>query len=388
MNSIRRKWFFLCSLVLMLPAAAALGQDWPLPAATPNTDVPCSTCFGKNTLKTIGYPPVLGFAGRFVDSETTSEYQFNFRTVRARGVVFAPAPANRVYMMLGSAVAAYDTDTFFAREAAGELMVPATSIPVIGGNSRAFAVERFLWWDRFFYAESGGGWIIPGGDGQDRLYGIDWDERGNVYLAYSTYGWGIVRDDFGKGGGWMTSLSQVLPALGDVTPFSVVACKTTDGVYYAVVTSGQDNKAQVWNVADPKNPVKQNDLPGRDFISFAKDPSGLRVATVDSNGRLFIYSTDVFVRGGAPTASFVFSGGQYKSVTTDGTNFYALASGGGAVYISIINGATYAATRFPLNVTNAIPAGIRAGAGFLAAWGLENEAGGWNIRLYKIGSGG
>lgn len=384
----------------MLPAAAAFGQDWPLPASTPNTDVPCSTCVGKETLKTIGYPPVLGFVGRFVDSEISPEYQFPFRTVRARGVGFAPAPANRVYMMIGSAVAAYDTDTFFARETAHETPVYATSIPVAGGMYRNFAVERFLWWDRFFYAEAGGGWILPGGDGQDRLYGIDWDDRGLVYLAYSVYGWGIVRDDFGKGGSWMANLSdppnqvQVLPGLGDVSPFYIVSCKTTDGGYYVVVSSGGDNKAEVWNVSDPRNPIRQSDQFGRDFRTFTKDPNGSRVATVNGNGQLKIYSTDAFVRGGTPTASFVLSGGSYNSITTDGTNFYALGSIAGAPYISVINGTTYAETRIPVleapgkSVSYATPGGIRAGAGFLAVWGIENGAGGWNIRLYKIGNGG
>ena len=380
--------------MLMLTAAAAYAQDWPLPASTPNTDVPCSSCKGKETLKTIGYPPTLKFVGRFVDSETTLEYQFNFRTARARGVGFldSTTPSNsRIYMMLGSALAAYKTDKFFKRTSAHEAGVLATSIPVAGGNPRGANNENFLWWDRWFYAEGGGGWIIPGGDGQDRLYGIDWDDRGYAYMAYSVYGWGIVQDDFGTGGDRMPSLFQYVPALGDVTPISIVLCKV-DGEYYVVVTSGSDNKGQVWKVTNPRNPEKRSDLIGRAFTSLAKDPSGSRLATLDPNGRLQIFTTQAFVNGGDPLVSRTLSGGQYKSVTTDGTNFYLLSSIAGAAYVSVINGMTYAETQVPMvagssPVSFATPGGIRAGAGFLAVWGIENNAGGWNVHLYKTGTG-
>jgi PKD repeat protein len=382
-------------------AASAYAQDWPLPAATPNTDVLCAGCLnGKDGLKTIGYPPTLRFVGRFVDSETTKEIQFNFRTVRARGVGFlesADPAKSRIYMMMGSAPAAYNTDTFFSREAAHETLYPATAIPTRPSNSRSGANgpnnELFLEWDRFFYAENGGGWNLGGGDGQDRLYGVDWDDRGYVYLAYSAYGWGIVKDDFGTGGDWMPSIYQHVGDATDVTPISIVLVKA-DGDYYVVVTSGND-KAQVWKVTNPASPEKRSDLPGRAFNSYAKDATGSRVATVDGNGRLQVLTASAFVNGGTPIISRLLSGGQYKSIGSDGTNFYALSSIAGSSYVSVIDGTTYAETEVPILNSNSgghtnfsTPGGIRAGGGYLAAWGIEDAVGGWNIHLYKIGTGG
>jgi PKD repeat protein len=377
-------------------AAVAQAQDWALPASTSNTDVPCSGCLGKETLKTIGYPPTLKFVGRFVDSERIKEIQFPFRTVRARGVGFlesADPAKNRIYMMIGSAVGAYKTDAFFSRLTAHEAMVPAAAISIAGGNPGA--QEQFLFWDRFFYAENGGGWELPGGDGQDRLYGVDGavqgDDRGYVYLAYSTYGWGIVQDDFGSSGGLMPSVFQHVSGRGDVTPNSIVVSKIGSD-YFAVVTSGGDDKAQVWKVTDPRHPEQRSDLPGRAFGSFTKDLAGSRIATIDPNGRLNIFTNEAFVNGGAALFSRQLTGGQYKSVTTDGTNFYAFASVAAVGTISVINGTTFAETVIPM-VTNggpvsfSTPGGIRAGAGYLAVWGIENVAGGWNIHLYKIGSG-
>jgi len=376
--------------------AVAHAQDWVRPAQTPLTDVLCSSCLGKETLKTIGYPATLRFVGRFVDSERIKEIQFPFRTVRARGVTFCesadPAKA-RIYMLIGSAAGGYNTDGFFRRLNAQEAMVPSSAISIAGGNPGG--QEQFLFWDRFFYAENGGGWILPGGDGQDRLYGIDSDDRGNVYLAYSTYGWGIVQDDFGSSGGWMTSLFQHVSTSTDVTPNTIVSCKV-DGDYYAVITSGGDNKAQVWKVTDPRHPSdRPTDLVGRAFASVTKDTIGGRIATVDANGRLSIYTYKDFVFGGEPlNTRALAAGGQYKSVTTDGANFYALASIAGAIDISVINGTTYAETLIPATSSGggplsfATPGGIRAGAGFLALWGIENVAGGWNIHLYKTSASG
>lgn len=387
----------MCCLALMSVTATVYAQDWPLPAATPNTDVLCAGCYnGKDGLKTIGYPPTLRFVGRFLDSEATGDYQFYFRTARARGLSFleSPDPAkSRVYMMVGSGVGAYTTDTFLSRVAAHETLYPAAAIPTRPSNGRSPYSELFLWWDRWFYAEqSEPAWVLGGGDGMDRLYGIDHDDRGYVYIAYSTFGWGIARDDFGTGADKMPSVFQYLPNSTDVAPISIVLCKL-DGQYYAVVSSAGGGKAQVWNVTDPVNPVKMSDLPDRAFNSVARDVSGSRVATVDGNGRLQILTTSAFVNGGTPLISRTLPGGGYWNVTTDGTTFFVQSSIAGVEYISIINGSTYAETQFPiLSVTGAPVSmesdGIRAGAGYLAMWGIEPSVGGYNLHLYKIGTGG
>ena len=158
MNWFRSK-LFLCCLLVIGGVTAAFGQDWPLPAATPNTNVPCTGCAGdKNGMLTPGYPPVLHFLGRYADSEGITDYQQAFRTARAKGAFFAPE-RNRAYMLLGSALAAYNIDTFFSKLAAHTALTPATNVPTTPSNfnRRDHGSEIFLYWDRYFYAENGGG---------------------------------------------------------------------------------------------------------------------------------------------------------------------------------------------------------------------------------------
>ncbi len=121
MKSISSKiclWGFL----LMGVASLTQAQGWPKPAKTPRTDVLCNTAACDGTYagkKLIGYPPLLTtFSGRFLDSVKTRDYQFSFRTARSRGTWVA-ADRNRIYMIIGSAVAAYDIETFFTRVEAG-----------------------------------------------------------------------------------------------------------------------------------------------------------------------------------------------------------------------------------------------------------------------------
>src|SRR5207249_3983905 len=108
------------------------------PAYTSNTDVLCSTCPGRETLLTIGYPPVLRFVGRWADAEIAHDYQQNFRTARPKMARYVPA-RNRLYTLLGSALAVYDADRFFSRLSARpqETMASANQVPTTGGAGRA-----------------------------------------------------------------------------------------------------------------------------------------------------------------------------------------------------------------------------------------------------------
>jgi hypothetical protein len=264
-NSIRFRPLLFC-VVLLVAASSAVAQNYAFPASTPNTDVKCSLCPGRETLLTIGNPPVHSWAGRWADAESAHVYQQNFRTATPKLARYVPG-RNRIYTILGSSLAVYDADRFFSRLSTRpqEQMVPATQVPVSGGNPR-FATfgpsEVFLWWDAFFYAENGGGWITPFQDGQERLWDFDWDDRGNVYLAYSIFGWGIVKDSGDMGGGWLRSVSQTLTS--NLGPDRILSLKTSDGKYYAAVSDkNQPSLLQIWDVQDPAVPVKQPDIPGR-----------------------------------------------------------------------------------------------------------------------------
>src|SRR5713226_3034386 len=116
--------------VLLLAPPVLFGQCWPLPAKTPNTEVACTPCPDGRNGVTVGYSsPISIFTGRFLDSQITQDLQQPFRTARAKQVILAPE-RNRIYLMIGSAVAAYDINTFFTRLEAGEAMIPVTMVPV------------------------------------------------------------------------------------------------------------------------------------------------------------------------------------------------------------------------------------------------------------------
>src|SRR5438132_918818 len=194
---------------LALPGVA---QYWPKPAA--GADSTCTGCLAPRTNKlTPGYPSTVGsFVGRFLDSQATQDYQQPFRTARAFHIAVAPSK-NRIYMIVGSAVFAYDLSTFFTRLQGGEQLAAANTVP-IGGS---YPWTRQYWDvllkpDSFFYSENEpNGWKIQITDGQERLFGIDYDDQGYIYMAYSFYGWGIAKDDGSNGFNLMASPYQEVP---------------------------------------------------------------------------------------------------------------------------------------------------------------------------------
>lgn len=388
MNSIRLRSFLLC-VGLFVAAWSAVAQTYPLPASTPNTDVLCATCPGRTTLLTIGYPPVLSYVGRWGDAEIAKDYQQNFRTARPKLARVVPGK-NRLYTLLGSALAAYNIDTFISRLSVRPLILtPGSSAPVSGSRNDGGIFgppEVFLMWDAFFYAENGGGWITSIEDGLERLFDFDWDDRGNIYLAYSVFGWGIVKDNGDTGGGLFRSLSQTVRT--SLTPDRIVSLKTSDGKYYAAVADlNQTSLMQVSDVTDPTLPVALPDISGRTFIQWAKDSTSSRVAITDPTGGLSIFTSDAFVHGGAPIIRFDTTYG-FQMVTSDGTNFYTYGHSSTGAFFDIISpsGNTYVEKRIPCQ-TYGIAVGMHYGDGFLAVVGDEAVLGAWNIRLYKVGPG-
>ncbi|MFZ2492333.1 MAG: PKD domain-containing protein [Thermoanaerobaculia bacterium] len=388
MNRSRYKLSFV-TLAVMFGALSVFGQGWPVPAKTPNTDVPCNTsgCVGKEGKKVIGYPDTFKtFSGRFLDSVASRDYQFTFRTARARMLKVAPE-RNRIYMILGSALAAYDINTFFSRLEGGEDLWPSTQVQVNPQNTRSGLPEVFLRWDQWFYAESGGGWLTQAGDGQERLFGFDWDDRGNVYLAYGAYSWGIVKDDGDASGARMTSLYQhTQPSSTDESdPVRVFSLKS-GGTYYLVV-SGQYGRVNIFNVTNPTAPTKHRDTNGGPIVELAKSSDGSRIALVKGDGSFAIYTTDNFLANSNPIKQLDQYSGSYASVSTDGTNFYAgVRTVDGKMGVSIFtpNGSDYTETRHVVNAYVAAGVSVRFGAGHLAVSGLETTWGSMNLHIFKV----
>ena len=364
---------------------AVLAQTWPLPARTQNTEVPCNPCPGnsRTDLVTVGYSsPITTYTGRFLDSQSVGTFQQPFRTARAETVTIAPQ-LNRIYMMIGSAVVAYDINTFFNRLNSRETLTSATSIPVTPNVAaiRAAPYELFLQWDKFFYAENGSPWQTILLDGQQRLFQIDYDDQGYVYLAYSAFGWGIVKDS-GTGGSLMQSMYQ---AFNSKTA-QIATFKSSTGRYYAMIGGGL-----IYDTTDRTHPLFVRTAGS--FHAVAKDSTSTRLAIVNATGGLDIWRTDDFIAGGAPLATF--SSGTtngYSLVTSDGTNFYADAYNSSAVIIGTIryDGVTYTQTLYPTPVNigpqPTFASGFQYSAGFITIAGIS-AAGYWDVALLKMTNG-
>ena len=389
---IKKSGLFV-SIGLMF-AASAFAQYWPKPATTPGVDVTCTGCLNLAAGKlTPGYPTTITrFTGRFLDSQATQDYQQSFRTARAFQIVPAPS-RGRIYMIIGSAVFAYDMNTFFTRLGANETWDDGNSVPVSGvyaSVKHPFPVDVFLRYDAFFYAENEpNGWIINNNDGQERLFGIDYDDQGYVYAAYTLYGWGIVKDDGTDTGQLMQSVSQYVGGTNDVYPRLITALKGSTGRYYAVI-SDQGTGIQVFDVTDRSAPQRFNPLIGKTAFNWARTPAGDRLGIATAQGKLQIYSTDGLVSGQGPLAEFNGVGGSVmKGVACDGTNFYTTSDTPNGLVISVFapSGGTYTRVGdYPAsNKVYGTSQHLSYGDGYLCWAGTNN--GGANMRVFKLQNG-
>ena len=372
MTKVFKTALFLAVFAIAAPMSA---QFWSLPADTPNTDVPCATCKEPYTNQlTKGYSaPITRFTGRFLDSTPTREFQQPFRTGRAYNVEVRP-DLNRVYMRVGSAVFSYNLETFFTRLQNREPLWSAANL----GNVYAQPAEVFLRYDGMFYAESSGAWKTFSMDGQQRLggftsRGFDVDDEGYVYVAYSIFGWGIVKD----GNGAMASQYQD-PKPG-FTPNLAIALKSSSGARYAVITGGA--QGAVYDVSNRSRPTKKRTIDAA-IRAYAKNSSGNRVLIADGIG-VNVYDTDAFVSGGAPLFTLP---GTYFSATTDGTNFYVGTGTGGTLNIAAIrpSGNGYSAEIYNTGKTVSTFTSIGYGAGHIVATG--QFASGWDVAVFNVGS--
>jgi PKD repeat protein len=414
----------VAAVVVLLLVPVAVAQKHPLPKSTANPPVICTGCPGTNLhgqsndgLPTASFAlPIAAHVGRTVDSSSTADYQhIGFRTARARMIRIAPSRGGsappRVYIGIGEAVAAYSLSKFFSTTLPGGTVAVntlTTGSTITGVNRNP--LERIAPLDAFIYPEAKSltndisGWTLEFGDGQQRLGDFDFDDRGYIYAAYINFGWGIVKDSGETGGGHFPHpVKQIKDDSSGVTPRIILTIKT-GGRYYAIVSAEGSRSLAVYDVTNPASPgppvVRNGSQWG--IRAWAKEESSGRVAIIDYDWGVSIYSDAAFVSGGTPIVT-------YKPATAkafgaidfdDSGNLWMAESakdgvtlGQNALYRATPTGGTYTVQTFnpygPGNFTPSHYHGIDAAAGFVVVGGRGDRDGSAALeaRILKIENG-
>jgi hypothetical protein len=369
-----------------------LAMPYPVPAKTPKTVVLCTACMNQSVKPavpavppppTVGYQGDLsGFTGRFLDSDYVQDIQGPIRTLRANLIKY-DAAHDRIYMMHGAEMIAYDGPSFIARLIAGD---PLSVMP----DRAPLPAEIWLAWTRNYYAEHNPNWV-PGGylpDGQNYFQDFDVDDRANIYMAFSVF-WGIVSDDLGTTtGGLLTPVTVEPISNGPVQPVQTINCiKTSDGHYYAIVAATEGTTSSVYDVTIPATPVLTGTTLNLVILpnSLARSAEQSTIALVNNNTHgVEIYTADGLVTGGSPIATFSPTL-EYCGMTSDGTNFYSANRGFTGMSISTFSpsGQTYAEQPSPVSGAFS-PTNIRYGNGLLSIVGSAGTA--YDIRVFRVPS--
>lgn len=366
-------------IVSLLGTNAAMAQGYPTPRPLGSPPDICTICPDGGSTPPYS-APIKSFKGRFMDSHATRDFQQPERTYRARKVQYEPA-TQRVYAMYGSTVAAWSEASFFSK-LGGPLAGPPAS--------RASGGEKYVAPDSTFYAEKN--WVVQVVDGQIRLFDIATDDRGYVYVAYSVFGWGVLRDT-----GSLSSVKQITNTdaiAPPSSPTSIITAKSGSR-YLAVV--GWRAGYTVYDVTIPSAPVKLYDTANvRNSVGeVAQTTNSSHIAITNSaTGDLRIISAAQLANGSAGTTISPISG-SFEAVGADDEYFWAtegLGPQATSYRVWKIRASSGAAESFMLPVRGGItPVKIEAGDGVLAVTGKGTGAGGVTrtsqVLYYDIKSG-
>jgi hypothetical protein len=372
-----------------------------MPGASWEPAVLCTGCVSKNAdgqfnagLPTFPYgPPFSDFVGRIVDSTTTGDLQGGgMRTVRARIVRIAPS-LNRIYIQLGSTIAAYSLDTFFS----GKLLEPMVALNTIwtgqqyGGRD---PFETLAKPDAFFYAEHvDSGWQLLSSDGQDRLYDFDFDDRGYLYIATGLYGMGIQQDDGRVDGTHLPFIWQNLSDQSDVV-FSM----KIENTYYIVRSRFDYDQSTmaISNVTNPSSPVSLSSRSGPQhaFRSWAKNENAGHVALRNEDNHVRVYTYAALVAGTAPLVDLAPSSGKrFADLAFDESGNLWVAEASSALTSNVLwkltpNASTYDQTTFDVYGGNFSPLQLDAAGGWIAVAGSVANPYTTEVRLLKVNESG
>src|SRR5207237_720379 len=314
----------------------------------------------------------------------------------------------RLYFRIGSGVMAYDATSFINRLAAGTGTVDAGAVPTNPSNANTAGIgkkppfESLLQFDSWFYPEytglqctgydenakvgtPAGCWLMPRVDSQDRLYTIDVDDQGYVYMAYDVFAWGIAKDPGGARGELMSSLFQANPdTLNGVSPKFAAVLKSA-GHYYTLIGDRSAPTTLAYDVSDRTHPAPLRAF-SRGVLSLAKNRAMDKFAIVDTAYGFSIWDTSSLPNGGSPLLQVSANSGKFQAVTSDGTNFYALAPGAGdtstmAVYSP--SGSTYVQSAEYSLPSKFTAYSMQYNAGYTVC-ASQPGTGGWDVRIFKM----
>ncbi|MEK6373474.1 MAG: hypothetical protein AABO58_12350 [Acidobacteriota bacterium] len=313
-------------------------------------------------------PPIAGYAGRYLDSAQTPNFQgAPARTLRAQLVKVAPERGLILMKLSGSLFSVYNLSAFASR--------------VGGALSTGGHGEKYLSPDVFSVdPEHSSEWTTFATDGQDFLFDFDYDDRGYFYLAYSAWGWGIV-DSAG------VKISQVVSP--PVTPLRIIAVREGANVY-AIISDPFSSATAVYDVTNPAAPVFLRTLPFG-IASYAKLASG-GVAIVLTTGVLRIYATGGdLAAGNLPAQTFAPQPGfVYTLAATDGITIFATQRSNAplSAFLSVLtlSGGSYVETQYPPR-PGFLPVDLHYGAGYVVVSGSTFPAPGTRtVLVYIAGS--
>lgn len=399
-------------LLLALAVSPLLhAQLHPLPGAKDQPPVLCTGCVGNNSseqpnagLPTWPYPPPLKFVGRYVDSSSTASFQnLGFRTARAGKIRVA---GNRLYIQIGNAVGVYTLDKFFAQKLpAGLMSVGGVKTGQRVSRDRGQPLERIVLPDGLIYPEaSGSGWFAPRGDVQDLIGAgapFDIDDRGLVYTAYTTVGWGISKDDGRENGQHLETVVQMIaggapaghprtrPDNSGVTPETIMAIKV-GGRYYAIVADRTGTQA-VFDVTEPSAPMqviarRTGGASKFGIRKFDRSDAAQRLAYVGGDHRLYVYNYAAFISGQAP---IVDHPPRIVDVSFDESGNVWAAERFDKIWRFSVAGQTYSATAFTPHAAKFEHEVMHAAQGFVVAGGVDfTGRAARDTRLLRIEAGG
>ena len=363
-------------LILAVAVPFAYAQNYPMPGASIHPPVICTTCPNYPNMPTWSYSaPLTRFAGRYIDSQLTRDYQaaFGMRTLRAGRVEVVPQH-NRIYMIIGSTFASYDMNTFFTNK----LGQPLSPNSYIGGTWReGNPAEQHLRWDGHVYPEGPrSGWQTAIVDIQHFLYSFDTDDRNLAYLAYSAFGWGIVRNGSNAS---LDLVSQTFSNNG-LSPNQILSVKSGSS-YYALISAGTDT-TMMYDVTNPAAPSLVRTL-NFGVTSWETVPGHVGLIT---GGKVRIYTNSSLIAGGGPLAEYTATTGKFQMIDSDDTqNFYAVENHSNSpLRFSVFTPATgtYAETKHS-NGERFLALGMRWGSGFLTVWGYDQTFKS-DVRVFKL----